>query len=82
MAVLDAEQLAELRQGVQREGDSATWEKAHINAAFQTIEDRWGAIQADLSAEIDVATSPVVFSNAMKKKIGKYWLQQRFGRGG
>ncbi len=82
MAVLSAEQLAELRQGVQGEGDSATWKKADINAAFQAIEDKWGAVQAALSAEIDIATSPIVFSNAMKKKIGKYWLRQRFGRGG
>lgn len=82
MAVLSVAQLAELRQGVQSEGDSATWEKADINAAFQAIEDKWGAIQAALSTEIDTATAPIVFSNAMKKKIGKYWLKQRFGRGG
>lgn len=82
MAVLTAEQLVELRQGVQSEGDSATWKKADINAALQAIEDKWGAIQAVLSAEVDTATAPIVFSNAMKKKIGKYWLRQRFGRGG
>lgn len=82
MAVLSAEQLAELRQGVQGEGDPATWEKSHINAALQAIEDKWGEIQAALSVEIDAATTPVVFSNPMKKKIGKYWLRHRFGRGG
>ena len=82
MAVLTTKQLAENRQGVQSEGDVATWVKADLNAALQAIEDEWGAIQAELSTAIDVATSPLVFSNAMKKKIGKYWLKQRFGRGG
>ncbi len=82
MAILTIEQLTELRQGVERENDIATWSKADLNAAVQAIEDKWGTIQAELSTAIDVATAALVFSNPMKKKIGKYWLRQRFDRGG
>ncbi len=82
MAVLTSEQLDKARQGFEREGDVATWEKVHVNSAMQAIEDWWDDNQASLSAAINTATSPVVFSVPVKKRIAKQWLMNRFNVGG
>ena len=82
MAVLTAEQLGKLRMGVQTEGDAATWLSTDMDAALQAIEDKWEEVRPQFSAAIDVATNPLVFSNVMKKKLGRYWLRQKFDRGG
>lgn len=82
MAVLTTEQLGRLRMGVQTEGDAAIWLSTDMDAAVQAIEDTWEEIQPQLFTAIDNATDPLVFSNAMKKKLGRWWLRQRFDRGG
>jgi hypothetical protein len=81
MAVLTLAQLLELRQAVV--ADPATtvvpWTKAQINAAVQAIEDWFEAQRTTVAGLIETA-APGVFTNAQKKRIVKYYLQQKFGR--
>jgi len=80
MAILTTEQLAEVRRKVSSEEDLITYTKNDINDALQAIEDWWEANQAGLSSAIDTGTI-FSFTNSQKKKIAKFWLQQRFSRG-
>lgn len=80
MAVLTAEQFAEIRKQVSGEETTITYVKNDVNDAIQAIEDWWEANQASLSSAIDTATS-VSFTNTQKKRIAKFWLRQRFQRG-
>lgn len=80
MAILTAEQLAQIRRECANE-ITVDYTKATINAAVQAVEDWWIANQAALSTAINVATSPVVLSVAQKRAIGKFWLKQKFERG-
>jgi hypothetical protein len=82
MAILTGDQLAELRRGIAGEAVSVNWSKSTANAATQAIEDWYEAQRASLGAQIDSATSPFVFTNSQKKSLGKFWLKQKFGRGG
>lgn len=85
MAVLTAEQLAEIRRAVAAESDPPiTWTKAQIDAATQAIEDWWIANAVSLNTTINAATVPlgITFTIAQKTRIGKFWLLSKFQRGG
>ena len=65
-----------VRNKCEKEFGTVNYSKAQINAAIQALEDWWDDTQQQttVSAEIDTATSPFVFTNAQKKKIAKFWL--------
>ena len=82
---LTAEQLAAIRQKISRllteEGEPVDYVKSEVNLAIQSIEDWWElpATKSAISDAIDAATT-FSFSNAQKKNIGKYWLDNKAER--
>ena len=81
MAILSSTQYADLRQAAARESVTVTWSKAQVNAALQAIEDWFEANRAALGVAIEAAV-PGVFSAAQKRALVKFWLAQKFARGG
>ncbi len=82
MAILTINEKTTLRKEFYKENITAEWEKETINKAMQAIEDWWFDNQASLSSAIDTATSPVSLTNPQKKAMSKYWLRNKFDRGG
>ena len=74
MAVLNAGQLAELRQKVAA-ALPVLWTKPTINAALQDIEDWFEANRASLGAAISGG-----FTAPQKARLVKVWLLQKYGR--
>jgi len=68
MSILTANQLAQLRQELERRDVEINYNKAQVNAAFQALEDWYqsAAIQTALSTTIDTATAPLVLTNQQK----------------
>ena len=58
-----------------RKGVSQHWSKTQINAAVESLDDRWDAVatQTVLSSGIEAA-APGVFTNPEKKYITAFWL--------
>ncbi len=81
MAVLTAEQLTELRQAI-AVGEVVNWNKAQINAAAQALEDEIEGFKGTINIAINAATAPLVLSVPLKKKLVKFYFQQKFSRGG
>lgn len=52
--------------------------KPQLKTAFQAVEDFWEANRIALKSQIDTAVGQSI-SNALAKKIGKYWLQYKWG---
>ncbi len=82
MAVLSAEELAELRRRVRTSVGNVTWTKPQINAAVQATENWFEANRSSLVSAIDTATSPHSFTGAQKKALVAYWMLQKFAREG
>ncbi len=84
MAVLTADQLSQLRILCASELVDVTWAKAVINAALQAIEDDFEGHRSALSTSINTATAPFsfTFTANQKKALVKFWLLQKFNRGG
>lgn len=84
MAILTAEQLATLRQGIVRKMGNTPGgvTKATLNDALQALEDWYEGEKATVSGLIDAATAPYVFSAAHKKDIAAYYLLQKAAREG
>ncbi len=83
MAVLTPIERAELRRFVAAEFGTVTYVKAQIDAAMQAIEDWFEANRASLGTAINAATQPdFTFTNPQKVLLVKYWLRQKFERGG
>jgi hypothetical protein len=80
MAVLTNLELAEIRRGVAGDTDTQDWDKTIINAALQAIEDWYENNKAAGATAIDTATSPYTFTTAVKKKLFRFWLGQKFNR--
>lgn len=80
MPILNSDQLAKLRQEVVRGMESVDFDKPTINAAFQAVEDAFENIRAQLNADINAATSPDTLPAPVKKRLVKFWLQQKAGR--
>lgn len=51
---------------------------AQIKAAFQAIEDFWENNRTTLKSDIDTAVGQTI-SNALAKKMGKWWLKSKWG---
>ena len=68
MAILTPEQLAQLRQELERRQVPINYTKPQINAAFQGVEDWYQAanVQNAISNAIDSATSPLVLTPQQK----------------
>lgn len=81
MAILLPDDLTVLRQQSARD-QTVDYTKAQINAALQAIEDFFEANRGAISAAINTATAPYVFTAAQKRRMVAYWLQQKFGREG
>ena len=85
MAVIGIYDLAALRRAVARKanekGVSVHWLKGQINVSLQAIEDRWeaAATKTLISGDIESA-APGVFSNAEKKFLTRYWLEDKARR--
>ena len=82
MAILTLEELAFLRRETAKHQTPVTWTKPQINAASQATENWFEANRASLNSAINAATSPVVFPAAVKLRLVKEWLRQKFERGG
>ena len=82
MTILPTEQLVELRQAFEREGDAATWMKADLNAGFQAIEDWFESNRGGLNGAITAATAPGHFPVDVMKKMAKHWQLHKHGQGG
>ncbi len=87
MAILDAEQLAELRNDAAHASVDAngarvgvSWTKAPINAAFQALEDWFEAERSNLVAVLNTATAPLVLTGAQKKRVIAAYIAQKTGR--
>lgn len=52
--------------------------KAELKAGFQAIEDFWETNRATLKSDIDTAVGQNI-SIALAKKMGKFWLQYKWG---
>ena len=78
MATLTPTERAELRRDVVRGDSPIDFDKGTINAALQAVEDWFEGERATVSAAIDAATSPYVFSNARKKKLVRFYLKLKF----
>jgi len=82
MAVLTQSELSEIRRGCAK-NENPNWTSPQIDAASQAIEDFFETTgKAAISIAIDAATSPFVFSNAIKKKSVAHWFKQKFRREG
>ncbi len=97
MAILTVSQFAALRQACAPDMPAINYTKAQANAALQAIEDLFDGdapilkaevavggtgFRALLSARIDAATTPFVFTAAQKTQLVKHWLRSKFERGG
>ena len=81
MAVLSSDQLTDMRKKM-AVGETVVWTKPQLNAALQAIEDWYETNKVAIGTAIDVATAPLVFTAAQKKKLGAYWLLQKASREG
>jgi hypothetical protein len=82
MAALNPDELAELRRVISNGVVNVAYNKAQINAAVQAIEDYFETHRVELSAAIDAASTPFVFTNPQKKQLVRYWLDQKARREG
>lgn len=80
MAALTPQQLVEIRKRVAQGETEVAWDKSQINAIIQVLEDWYEAERPTVSALMDTATAPFVFSNAVKKKVGAWFLKQKSDR--
>lgn len=83
MAILTAQQLAEIRQAFVNEFGVANQTKPVFNAAIQAIEDVFvsATLQNAIGNAINTATSPVVLTAEQKRLLVRWWLYNRYLRG-
>ncbi|MEE9293511.1 MAG: hypothetical protein V3W34_00900 [Phycisphaerae bacterium] len=82
MAILTADELAGLRRRMAASAEAVDWDKDTVNAALQAVEDKFELIRSDISAAIDTAAAPFVFTVQQKKKLVGATLQRKFAREG
>ena len=82
MAIIAADEMAALRRRVAESDATINWDKGTINAALQAVEDKFELIRSDISAAIDAAAAPFVFTVQQKKKLVRATLQRKFVREG
>lgn len=85
MATLNDSQLSEVRRAVSSERPTVDYTKAQINAAVQAIEDYFETTaRSGLNTAINGATQPlgITLTNGQKQALVKFYLRQKFERGG
>ncbi len=82
MAILTADELAALRRRMAASAGAVDWDKGTVNAALQAVEDKFELIRSDISATIDTAAAPFVFTVQQKEKLVGATLQRKFVREG
>ena len=80
MAVLTSNELTEIRQFCTKV--PVRWSKAQLNSAAQAVENELTGLAAGISAAIDAAVLPFVFTNAEKKLIAAKVFEHKFKRDG
>lgn len=60
------------------EMQTAGLSKSQWKAALQAIEDTFESNRATMKSNMDTAAG-VTLSNALAKKLGRVWMQQKFG---
>ena len=83
MAILTDEQCTAFRHKLHKSLDLLLAEsphltKAELKAGFQAIENFWETNRVVLKNDIDIAIGRNI-SNALAKKMGKLWLQWKWG---
>lgn len=83
MAILTDYRCTKFRQKLHNDLDLQLAESPHLTkiqlkAGMQAIEDFWENNRATLKTDIDTAIGQNI-SNALAKKMGKYWLQWKWG---
>jgi len=79
MAILNPTQLAQIRNGCEKVEPNINYIKPQINAAIQALEDYFeNTARAGFGAAIEAA-APGIFTNAQKKRIGRFYLFLKFG---
>jgi hypothetical protein len=81
MAVLTANFLASCRNMIERDRLEIDYTKAQANAAAQAIEDFFESNRAALNTQINTATTPLVLSNQIKRRLIRAVLLEKFTRG-
>ncbi len=81
MATLSADERAALRRRFAETVGTVTVTKPTINAALQAIEDRFEVVRNSFGTAIEAA-APGAFTAQQKAMLVKFWLQQKFERGG
>jgi hypothetical protein len=78
---LSNEDKRKIRNLAERKSVTVDWLKIELNNAVQGVEDWWelAATQLSISSAIDSATT-FNFTNAQKKVLVKFWLQNRSDR--
>ena len=82
MAVLNSDQLTDIRRTCASELPTTTHTKAQINAATQAVEDWFESNRPALNNVINTATAPLVLGAPAKLTLIKQWLRQKSERGG
>ncbi len=82
MSILTQDHLLFVRQQAAHDMPAVNYTKPQINAAAQAVEDWFEVNRPALSTAIDLATSPLVLTNAQKKQLVKWWFMLKFNRGG
>jgi hypothetical protein len=84
MAALTKAEVGAVSEELCKTYPDVNYSKNSVFLAVQAVEDWWEltATKQQLSAAIDAATTPVVFSNNKKKKIAAEWLQMKAAKEG
>lgn len=80
MATLSEEQLQKMRVDVAHRHKGVVWQKSHVNAAFQALEDWFENERPKFVALLDIALAPVSTTNVQKKRIVGAYLQSKTDR--
>jgi hypothetical protein len=81
VAILTANFLTACRNIIESDRLEIEYSKAQINAATQAIEDFFESKRVAFSTQINTATSPLVLSNQVKRRLVRAVLLEKFTRG-
>jgi len=80
MAVLSANELAEVRKKIGLVEAVVDYDKNQVNLAIQAIEDWFETNRGGIVTAINAATTPFVFTAQQKRRLVKFYLLQKSGR--
>ena len=77
MGMLLNTEFGSIRQVCSKEMPEVNYTKQDINSAVQALEDWWVISELGVSATIDNATAPFVFTVEQKNSILNSWLKSK-----